>query len=398
MDMLTKIAKIKAENNYRELKFAQGVDFSSNDYLGLANHPQIKAAVINYLNSGGTVGSGGARLLTGNKKEHQELEEFAADYFNKEACLFFSSGFMANYAIFTTLPQRKDFIIYDELIHASVRDGIQASLAKSIKFSHNDLASLKEKIEKAQSLNVETIWLAIESVYSMDGDIANISGIIELIKSYKNIYLVIDEAHAVGIFGKDGKGFSYDLDYENLIVLHTCGKALGVSGALVCATKSIIEYLINKSRPFIFTTAESPIIAVAVKEALIISQEESWRREKLLGLIDYVSGAHSKLLMLGAGGIAIPPYDDDHILTLNAHQNKTQIIPIIIESSQKALDVAAFLQAEGFDVRAIRPPTVPSARLRVSLNANHTKEEVDQLFAHLSHFTFHILQKQGASE
>lgn len=351
-----KIEKIKAENNYRELKSAQGLDFSSNDYLGLANHPRIKAAVVNYLNSDGAVGSSGARLLTGNKKEHQELEEFAADYFNKEACLFFSSGFMANYAIFTTLPQRKDFIIYDGLIHASVRDGIQASVAKSIKFSHNDLKSLQEKIEKAQSLNAETIWLAIESVYSMDGDFADISGILDLIKNYKNIYLMIDEAHAVGIFGQDGKGFSYNLDYENLIVLHTCGKALGVSGALVCGQKTIIEFLINKSRPFIFTTAESPIIAVAVKEALIISQEESWRREKLLDLIKHTN-------------------------------HKTQIIPIIFEDSQKALDAAAFLQSKGFDVRAIRPPTVTSARLRISLNSNREKHEIDELFSLINSFT-----------
>ncbi len=349
MDMLAKIEKIKAENNYRELKFAQGLDFSSNDYLGLANHPRIKASVINYLNACGAVGSSGARLLTGNKKEHQELEEFAADYFNKEACLFFSSGFMANYAIFTTLPERKDFIIYDELIHASVRDGIQASLAKSIKFTHNDLNSLKEKIETAQRINAETIWLAIESVYSMDGDITDISGVLELIKNYDNIYLIIDEAHAVGVFGQDGKGFSYDLDYEKLIVLYTCGKALGVSGALVCGQKSIIEYLVNKSRPFIFTTAESPIIAVAVKEALIVSQEEGWRREKLLELIK-----HAK--------------------------SQTQIIPINFEDSQKALDAATFLQSKGFDVRAIRPPTVPSARLRISLNANRTTDEIDNLF------------------
>lgn len=375
-----KITKIKAENNYRELKSAKGLDFASNDYLGLANHPKIKAAVINYLNSGGAVGSGGARLLTGNKKEHQELEEFTAEYFNQEACLFFSSGFMANYAIFTALPQRKDFIIYDELIHASVRDGIQASLAKSIKFNHNDLNSLKEKIETAQNLNAETIWLTIESVYSMDGDIANISGVLELIKSHKNIYLVVDEAHAAGIFGQDGKGLSYNLDYDKLIVLHTCGKALGVSGGLVCGQKSIIEFLINKSRPFIFTTAESPIIAVAVKEALIVSQEESWRREKLLDLIKYANGAHSKLQPISDGGLGNPPYDIDLSPALNA-RHKTQIIPIIFEDSQKALDAAAVLQSKGFDVRAIRPPTVPSARLRISLNANREKHEIDELFS-----------------
>lgn len=358
-----KLQKVKLENNYRELKFANGIDFSSNDYLGLSNHPKIKKAIVNALNLGSSIGSGGSRLLTGNKEEHQILEEFAANYFNKEACLFFSSGFLANYAIFTTLPERKDFIIYDELIHASVRDGIKASDAKSIKFKHNDLKSLKETIEKAQSLNANSIWLGIESIYSMDGDLADIAGILELIKNYKNIYLIIDEAHATGIFGQDGKGFSYSLNYENSIVLHTCGKALGVSGALICASREIIDYLINKSRPFIYTTAESPIIAVAVKEALLISQQESWRREKLLELIKYTNNNY-----------------------LNSN-HKTQIIPIIFNDSLKALSVASFLQSKGFDIRAVRPPTVPSARLRISLNSNRTTDEVDSLFTNIREFS-----------
>lgn len=355
-----KLQKIKVENNYRELKIANGIDFSSNNYLGLVEHPKIKEAVIRALNSNVSIGAGGSRLLTGNKREHQMLEEFAADHFNKEACLFFSSGFLANYALFTTLPERKDFIIYDELIHASVRDGIKASCTKSIKFKHNDLKSLKEKIEKAQSLNANAIWLSIESVYSMDGDIADISGILDIIKNYKNIYLIIDEAHATGIFGQDGKGFSYNLNYENLIVLHTCGKALGVSGALVCASHEIIEYLINKSRPFIYTTAESPIIAIAVKEALIIPKEEGWRREKLLGLIEYTNNNY-----------------------LNSN-HKTQIIPIILNDSLKALNIASSLQSNGFDVRAVRPPTVPSARLRISLNTNRTINEIDNLFSQIN--------------
>lgn len=367
-----KLQKIKRENNYRELKFANGIDFSSNDYLGLSNHPKIKEAVVNALNSGVSIGSSGSRLLTGNKIEHQILEKFAAEYFNKDACLFFSSGFLANYAIFTTLPERKDFIIYDELIHASVRDGIKASDAKSIKFKHNDLKSLKETIERAQSLNANFIWLGIESVYSMDGDLANITGILELIKNYKNIYLIIDEAHSTGVFGEDGKGFSYNLNYENLIVLHTCGKAVGVSGALVCASHEIIEYLINKSRPFIYTTAESPIIAVAVKEALIVSQKESWRREKLLELIQYTNNNYSSILT---------PHPKPS--PSRGEGVSTQIIPVILNDSLKALSVASFLQSKGFDIRAVRPPTVPSARLRVSLNANRTKDEVDNLFSHI---------------
>lgn len=385
-----KLQRTKVENNYRELKFANGIDFSSNDYLGLANHPKIQQAVVNALNSGVSIGASGSRLLTGNKKEHQELEEFAADYFNKQACLFFSSGFMANYALFTTLPQRKDFIIYDELIHASVRDGIRASGAKSIKFKHNDINSLKDKIEKAQSLNANNIWIGIESVYSMDGDIADIQGVLELIKNDKNIYLIVDEAHATGIFGQNGRGFSYNLDYDNLIVLHTCGKALGVSGALVCASNGIIEYLINKSRPFIFSTAESPIIAVAVKEALIVSNEESWRREKLRDLIEYTNSNylnyadfHSKPDLNLQSRVGLLTHGQRINDALNENRHKTQIIPVILNDNEKAVNTASFLQSQGFDVRAIRPPTVPSARLRLSLNANREKEEIDRLFSHI---------------
>lgn len=354
-----KLLKIKRENNYRELKLVGGVDFSSNDYLGLSNHPKIKQAIINALNGGTPLGSGGSRLLSGNQKEHINLEEFATNYFNVDASLFFSSGFLANYALFTTLPDRKDFIIYDELVHASVRDGIKASLAKSLKFKHNDLSDLKEKIEKAQSLGAKSIWISIESIYSMDGDVAGITQILGLIKNYSNIYLIIDEAHATGIFGEDGKGLSYGIDNEKIITLHTCGKALGISGALVCATHEIIEYLINKSRPFIYTTAESPLIAVAVKKALEISIQESWRREGLLKLIKYT--------------------DESYLKT----NHKTQILPIILDDSLKALDAACKLQANGFNVRAIRPPTVPNARLRISLTAARTQNEIDDLFSEI---------------
>lgn len=359
----TKLLELKNKNNYRELKSAQGIDFSSNDYLGLTHHPKIKEAVINSLSSGLSIGSSGSRLLTGNKKEFQELEEFAAEFFQEESCLFFSSGFMANYALFTTLPQRHDYIIYDELIHASVRDGINASNAKSLKFKHNDINSLKETIEKAKNLNAKNIWISAESIYSMDGDIADIQSITDLVKESKNIFLIVDEAHSTGIFGLNGKGFTHGLKSKNLITLHTCGKALGVSGALVCASKEIIEYLINKSRPFIYTTAESPIIAVAVKEALKISQEECWRRDKLIELIEHIHKNYA--LSLGI-------------------TSKTQIIPIILDSEMSALNTANQLQSKGFDVRAIRPPTVPTSRLRLSINVNRTKNEIDSLFENIN--------------
>lgn len=357
-----KLLKIKNDNNFRELQCVFGVDFSSNDYLGLSNHPKIKKTVIEALNSGVSVGAGGARLLTGNKKEHTELEIFAADYFNVEKSLFFSSGFIANYAIFTTLPDRKDFIIYDELSHASIRDGIKASDAKSIKFKHNDLNSLKEKVQKANDLDAKFIWIAVESVYSMDGDIADLNSVLDIVNNHENIYLIVDEAHATGIFGTDGKGFTYGLNHDKMVTLHTCGKALGVSGALVCASDVIIQYMINKSRPFIFTTAESPLIAVAVKEALIVAQEEKWRRKKLLELIEYTHNRYSNFIKL---------------------PSKTQIIPILCNSSEDALIKAKILQEKGFDIRAIRPPTVQTPRLRLSLNVNREKSEIDRLFENI---------------
>jgi len=390
-----KLLKITEDNNYRELKCSNGIDFSSNDYLGLSNHPKIKEAIIKAMNTGTSIGSTGSRLLTGSKKEHMELEEFAAEYFNSQACLFFSSGFLANYSLFTTLPDRHDFIIYDELIHASVRDGIRASEAKSLKFKHNDLDSLKEQIKKAKELKADSIWISIESVYSMDGDFADISGVLEIIKPYNNIYLVIDEAHATGIFGVEGKGFSFDLrsrsgnclppaplegeglergdsrlarQHDNIIALHTCSKALGVSGALICASKEIVEYLINKSRPFIYTTAESPLIAVAVKEALMISQNEPQHREKLLELVEYTHNNYLNFAYLPSP------------LAGEGRVRGTQIIPIVLNDSLQALNKAFELQSKGFDVRAIRPPTVVSARLRISLNANRTKGEIDRLF------------------
>ncbi len=354
-----KIIKIKNENNYRSLDIVSGIDFSSNDYLGLSNHPKIKESVINSIKQGSPIGSGGSRLLSGNRKEHIELEEFATDYFKSEACLFFNSGFLANYAIFTSLPDRKDFIIYDELIHASVREGVNSSNSKSIKFKHNDLISLKKAIDKAQNLKAQNIWVSIESIYSMDGDIADIQNILTIISNYNNVYLIVDEAHSTGLFGLEAKGLTHGLNSTKLIVLHTCSKALGVSGAIICAPYNIIEYLINKSRPFIYTTAESPLIAVAVKQALKIAHEEEWRREKLFKLIKFTS---------------------DNYLNLN---HKTQIIPIQMDDSEQAIKVAAFLQAKGFNIRAIRPPTVATARLRLSLNSNRTEEEIDAVFLNI---------------
>jgi len=358
------LLELKANSSYRQLKQASGLDFSSNDYLGLSTHPKIREAIEKALRDGVPVGSGGSRLLRGNHPMHIELEEFAAEFFNVESTLFFSSGFLANYALFTTLPQRGDVVLYDELIHASVRDGLRSTTATKFKFKHNDMASLESVLIRAAEKNPRNIWIAAESVYSMDGDISDIAGMVELIAHYDNAQIIYDEAHSTGIFGRNGRGVAEELDHTKIISLHTCGKALGVSGAFVCGPKTVIDYLINKARPFIYTTAESPLIAVAVKQALELVDEEPWRRERLFELINTTNRLFADIF--------------------NANTSfKSQIIPVILNENALTIDAASHLQGLGYDIRAIRPPTVPTARLRVSLNINRTENELERLFCEI---------------
>ena len=343
------ITGLENKNRLRTLKLPFGLDLTSNDYLGMAAHPILRAAAIDALQSGIDVGAAGSRLLRGHTQAHADLEDFARIYFNAGGALYFSSGFQANYALLTTLPKRGDVIVYDALSHASMRDGIKASDAKSFKFSHNDMNALEMLLKKNHN-KAKTIWVVIESIYSMDGDFAPLNDIYELAERY-NAVILADEAHATGIYGEQGKGLCWDYiqknGYDRLITLHTCGKAIGVAGGLVCASHEIIDYLINTARPFIYTTAPMPLQAYMVHKSLeiLVSDDGDARRAKLLSLC--VKGRE---LFGGAG---------------------TQIIPIIIGSDENALNTAQALQNEGYDIRAIRPPTVPegTARLRISLSS-----------------------------
>ena len=359
---LQRIEKILKEleqaGRYRRLSGATGIDFSSNDYLGLSTHPLLRAKAIEALENGLELGAAGSRLLRGNHPAHEALEAQAAQFFQSPRALFFANGFQANSALFTTLPSRHDTIIFDSLIHASARDGIQASQSRHIRAAHNDLNTFEEALKKAAATRRPDgeIWLAVESVYSMDGDIAPLQQLHQLCAQYE-AWLIVDEAHATGVWGKEGRGLSYGLSHERMITLHTCGKALGVSGGLVCAPENIIEYLINAARPFIYSTAPMPLQAVLVGEAikLLPNAEITARRAHLHQLCS----AGQKLF--GGGG--------------------TQIIPLILGEDQQAARVAAHLQSRGLDVRAIRPPTVPagSARLRLSLNAGLKEEDLNYL-------------------
>lgn len=355
-----RLGLLQEQDRYRSLKRAEGIDLTSNDYLGLRTHPKLRAAAIEALENGIDLGAGGSRLLRGHTDSHEGLETFAANYFGAEGALYFATGFQANMAIFTALPDRGNTIIFDELIHASARDGIQASNANHVRVKHNDLNAYEEALKTARG----PVWIAVESVYSMDGDVAPMKELYALAKHYDAV-LVVDEAHGTGVFGESGKGVTEGLPHDNLVTLHTCGKALGVAGGLVCASRDIIDYMVNKARPFIYSTAPMPLQALLVKRALEIVQEEPERRQALHKLMHFAS---SMDFLQGRFSDYFSP-----------------ILPIIIGKDSDAVHIAAALQEQGFDVRAVRPPTVPenTARLRVAITANLTERNLKDFSAAL---------------
>ena len=343
------LKSLENQNRLRSLNLPNGIDLTSNDYLGMATHPELRKAAINALEHNIDIGAAGSRLLRGHTQSHKDLEDFASTYFNAGGCLYFSSGFQANYALISTLPKRGDIILYDSLVHASMRDGLQSTNAKSYKFPHNNANALENLLRKNHN-KAKKLWIMVETVYSMDGDRAPLDEIYALAEQY-NAHIIADEAHATGVYGHKGKGLCWDIiqkhGYEHLTTLHTCGKAIGVAGGLVCGSKEMIDYLINTARPFIYTTAPMPMQALLVQKSLEIlaTDEGKKRREKLHTLC-----AEGQKLFGGAG---------------------TQIIPVILGSDENAMNMAVRLQKNGYDIRAIRPPTVPegTSRLRISLSS-----------------------------
>ena len=255
------------------------------------------------------------------------------------------TDFAANYALIATLVGRDDVVVFDALCHASMRDGMRAAQCRTIKAAHNDLDAFEDALRQPRDAGA-SLWILAESIYSMDGDIAPVRGLLALAEKYDAI-LIIDEAHSTGVSGATGRGETEGLPHERLIVLHTCGKALGVAGALVCANEAVIDYLINAARPFVFSTAPMPLQALLVKRALELVRDEPERRERL-----------SALKALAAA-------------RLPGFSVQSQIVPIVVGRDDAAVELAKALQARGFDIRAIRPPSVPegTARLRLSLNA-----------------------------
>ena len=371
------LAEIKSNNLYRKLKVINGngknkilvnnrwlVNFGSNDYLGLSQDKKIQEAIIQGIREFGS-GAGASHLVSGHFSYHDEAENKLSRLLGFEKSLFFSSGYMANMAVIGGLIKRGDAVFCDKLNHASLNDAVVLSRAKVYRFKHLDLHFLERQIKKSQEKNK---WIVTDGVFSMDGDTADVFGLIALCHKY-DAYLFIDDAHGYGVLGEDGQGLLKQnnqqhlspKDLSRIIYMITLGKSVGVSGAMVSAKKYIIDLLIQKSRPYIYTTASSPALAKGVLVSLDLIFNGYTLRKNLKRNIDFFRHSIENKSML-----------------LNS---STPIQPIIIGSPSKALGVSEALIDAGIYVPAIRPPTVPknTSRLRVSLSSTHKIEDISNL-------------------
>lgn len=339
--------------------------FSSNDYLGLANHPELKSVFQSSIASLG-VGAGASHIVCGHHQAHQNLEESVAALLKRDAALFFSNGYMANLAVISSLLTKKDAVFQDKLNHASLIDGGLYSKAHFIRYHHNQSHHLAQKL---QQTDADYKLVCSDSVFSMDGDIIDITSMLPVIQQNQAL-LYLDDAHGFGVLGKHGLGVSdyFDLNQHKLpLLMITLGKAMGCFGALVVGEKSLIEAIMQFGRNYIYTTALPPSLASVAMKALDILQAEPWRRIHLHKLITYFKQQASSL------GLPILP-------------SITPIQPIIIGSEAKAMVVQEKLKQHDIMVNAIRYPTVlkNKARLRVALNANHKFSDIDRFLSVLS--------------
>lgn len=344
------------------------INFSSNDYLGLSNHPQIISAFKKAADQFG-VGSSASPMISGRSYLHHKLEEKLAEKTGQAAALTFSCGYMANLALVTTLVSRTDGVFLDRLAHASLIDAAQLSMAKLHRYKHADPDSLNEVLIKSTT---QKKLVLTDTIFSMDGDIAPLNALIETCNKNQAV-LAVDDAHGFGVLGETGGGLleleqQQNKAAEKPILVATFGKALGTAGAFIASEKTIIEALRQFARSYIYSTAQPPALVSATLVALTIIEKESWRREKLTHLIKHFRRGCSDL------GLALLP-------------SETAIQPLIIGDSEKALQMSQKLKQHGFLIPAIRPPTVPknSARLRISLSATHTEDQIDKLLEALSY-------------
>ncbi len=353
----------------RLLESAQGVhirvdgqevlSFCSNDYLSLANHPELVAAAQAALQSAG-LGGGASHLITGHHQLHHDLEAALAAFVGLPRALLFSTGYMANIGAVTALVGRGDAIFADKLNHASLNDAMLLSRADIKRYAHNDMAQLEKLLATS---NAPRKMVMVDAVFSMDGDFAPVPELLALCERY-DAWLLLDDAHGFGVLGPDGKGIlqHFQVRSPRIIAMATLGKAAGVSGAFVAGDATLIETLVQNARTYIYTTATPPMLAGALLQSLKVIGQDSWRREHLRELVTALkAGLRTRRWRLMA--------------------SETAIQPLLIGSNEEAISVSERLLEMGILVPAIRPPTVPAntARLRISLSAAHSLEDVAQL-------------------
>lgn len=367
-----KLAKIvatrKNEQTFRQFSSIDGrIDFLSNDYLGFAKNETLFSKTFQLLLNESIAGngSGGSRLLSGNHKLYANLEPLLASFYKAKSALVFNSGYDANMGFFSAVPQRGDLIFYDKLIHASIREGIRMSNAKAYHFTHNDIDDLKKKIQLNKALLSEgaNIYVVTESVFSMDGDTPDLKAIVTFTKT-NGYYLIVDEAHAVGIYGTNGEGIVPKLKLEQNVFARivTFGKAYGCHGAAVLGSKELCDYLINFAKPFIYSTALTPhtlATIISAHEFHKVSGKEEV--EKLTKNITYFKKELKSQRL------------QEHFI-----ESDSAIQSCIITGAEKAKSVAAKFMDKGFGVKAILSPTVPEGqeRLRFCIHSYNSKEEL----------------------
>lgn len=356
-----KLDERREQNAYRQLKLPDGrIDFSSNDYLGIVKNGLIG----NKHQPGLKHGATGSRLLSGNYALIEETEKMIAAFHDAESGLIFNSGYDANTGLLSCVPQREDTIIYDQLSHASIRDGIRLSFAQSFSFIHNDLADLEERLRIAKG----DIFVVTETVFSMDGDMAPITEMLTLCEKY-NAHLIVDEAHATGVIGERGEGLILQTGVQKKCFarIHTFGKAVGCHGAIILGSETLRNYLVNFSRAFIFTTALPEISIDAIKTSYEIFPAMSEERNRLKQLIQVFTEEKSKHLS---------KRNDIEII-----ESPTPIQAVVVPGNDQVRKLSDQLAAANFDIRPILYPTVPKGkeRLRIVLHSFNSLEELNQM-------------------
>jgi 8-amino-7-oxononanoate synthase len=360
--ILAELSDLESRAQLRHLEKVEGVDLSSNDYLGLSADRRMKQAILSGVNSASRIASTGSRLLSGHDEAWTVLEHEFARWVGAEAALYFTSGYAANVGLLNAILRPEDVLFSDSANHASLIDGIRLAKCRRVIFPHLDMNFLEDELRRNSSIAGARV-IVVESIFSMEGDRAPLVHLAALAERYGG-ELIVDEAHAIGVRGPRGSGCVAEsgLSARVLATVHTCGKALAAAGAFVCGSDNLRRFLINRARTFIFNTGLPPYFASQIAAGMSLAAGADSERARLIELSAFLRSE------LRRNGFDIPCSD-------------SQIVPVVLGSNDAAVTFAKFLSAKGFGVRAIRPPTVPegTARLRLSLTANLSKNILDDL-------------------